>query len=409
MIWLEIAWRNVLRNWRRSLFTISIAAVGTIAVLLAVGYMLSAFEAVRESTIRGGLGHLQIAHAEEFGGYSEYPLQHGLPPNTVAAIREAIGKAEPYAMVMPRLEFQGVASNGERSLIFLGEGVEPLEERRLSQYYAQVIDGQGLERTGDKPFRAVIGHDLARLLGLKVGDSLALMSPTATSGLNAIDVEVVGLLKTGVPQVDRTRVLVPLELAQKLIRTGKINRLVLGLDDTGQTDAVQARLAPVAKRLGIESRTWTELAVFYHQLVDLYLRQFSVLGAIIAVVVALTFSNAVLMSVLERSREIGTLVSLGIGRAQIRRQFVLEGLLLGLGGGTLAALLSWLLMLGLNALAIQMPPPPGQTEGYPLFFLFSLPAALAAVAGVSVLGTLSAFFASRRVTRLDPIKALHYA
>lgn len=408
MIWLEIAWRNVLRNWRRSLFSISIAAVGTIAVLLAVGYMLSAFEAVRESTIRGGLGHLQIAHAEEFDGYSEYPLQHGLSAATVAEISERVSRIEPDSIVMPRLEFQGVASSGERSLIFIGEGVDPVSERRLSQYYARIVAGQGLERAA-QPFRAVIGHEMARLLGIKTGDSVTLMSPTATSGLNAIDVEIVGLLKTGVPQVDRTRILIPIELAQKLVRSDKVTRLVIGFGDTGQTSAVYHRLVPDLQGHKVLAKTWTELAVFYHQLVDLYVRQFSVLGAIIVLVVVLTFTNAILMSVLERTREIGTLVSLGIRRRDIRLQFVLEGFLLGSGGGMLAALAAWLLILLLNSLHIQMPPPPGQTEGYPLFFIFSLPAALIAVAGISALGTLSAFMASRRVTRLDPIKALHYA
>lgn len=408
MIWLEIAWRNVWRNWRRSLFSMSIAAVGTIAVLLAVGYMLSAFEAVRESTIRGGLGHLQIAHAEEFDGYSEYPLQHGLPAALVAEVSEQVSQIEPDSILLPRLEFQGVASSGERSLIFLGEGVDPVSERRLSQYYARIVEGQGLERSA-QPFRAVIGHEMARLLGVRTGDSITLMSPTATSGLNAIDVEVVGLLKTGVPQVDRTRVLIPLELAQKLVRTDKVTRLVIGLGDTAQTSAIHQRLVPYLQRHRVLAKTWSELAVFYHQLVDLYVRQFSVLGAIIALVVVLTFTNAVLMSVLERTREIGTLVALGIRRHEIRLQFVLEGLLLGGGGGMLAVIAAWLLILLLNSLAIQMPPPPGQTEGYPLFFIFSLPAALIAVVGIGALGILSAFMASSRVTRLDPIKALQHA
>jgi putative ABC transport system permease protein len=406
MIWLAIAWRNVFRNWHRSLFTVLVAGIGGIAILMTVGYMLSAFVAVREGAIRGGLGHLQIANVAEFEGYSDVPLQHGLGPDDVERVRAAALAMDPEVIVMPRLELQGVASSGERSVIFLGDGVSANDERRFSRYYSGVAEGKGLERVGDVTQPAVIGHEMARLLGVRIGDSITLLSPTVTGGLNAVDVEVVGLLKTGVPLTDRTRVVLPLELAKTLLRSGKVNRIVLGLDKAERTQQVRDSLA--ARLGGLEIKTWSALAVFYHQLVDIYVRQFSVLGLIIMTVVVLTFSNAVLLSVIERTREIGTLAALGIRRRYIRLQFVLEGLLLGGAGGGLAVIAGALLMMALNALQIQMPAPPGQTEGYPLHFTFSTAAAFSILVGNMVLGVLSAFLASSRVTRLNLLSALQH-
>jgi putative ABC transport system permease protein len=415
MIWLELAWRNLWRNASRSVFASLVACTGSAAVLLALGYMLSAFEAVREGTIRGGLGHLQIAQAPEFGGYSDHPLQHGLEPASVQRIGQVVSGVDGGALLLPRLEFHGVASIGERSLVFLGEGVDPDGERRLSRFDVPIVAGTGLEAAGPVPadpadpvhsHRAVIGETMARLLGVQVGGSITLLAPTVDGGLNAVDVQVVGLVATGVPATDRSRVVVPLALAQRLLRTDKVNRVVVALDDTGDTERLQRLLTPPLSGLAV--RTWSELAVFYHQLVDLYLRQFAVLGLIILVVVVLTFSNSVLVSVVERTREIGTLLALGIGRAQLRLQFVLEGLLLGALGGGAGALLAAALSGMVNASGIQMPPPPGQTQGYPLHFSFSTAAALAVVASCMLLGSLSAFLASSRIAAASPLQAMRH-
>jgi putative ABC transport system permease protein len=406
MIWLELAWRNLWRNAGRTVFATLVACTGASAVLLAVGYMLSAFEAVREGSIRGGLGHLQVAHAEEFGGYSDHPLQHGLAPQQVTQIRQTLAQLDSAALLLPRLELQGVVSSGERSVVFLGEGVEPVDERRLSRFDVQISAGVGLEASEDIPHRAVIGEVMAGLLGVRVGDSVTLMAPTAEGGLNAIDVQVVGLLSTGVPMTDRTRVVLPLALAQTLLRTGKVNRVVLGLDNTSDTARMQQRLEP--ELAGLQVKTWSELAVFYHQLVDLYVRQFAVLGFIILVVVVLTFANSVLMSVVERSREIGTMLVLGIERRHIRLQFVLEGVLLGVLGGLAGALLAATLAAAVNASGVQMPPPPGQTQGYPLHFTFSTRAALLVGLCCMLLGGLSAYLASHRVAAASPLQALNH-
>lgn len=407
MIWLEIAWRNLWRNPSRSVFAVLVACTGVTAVLLSLGYMLSAFHAVREGTIHGGLGHLQVAHPEEFGGYSDRPMQHGLEPGAVSLVTAVLARLEGGAIMLPRLEFQGVASSGDRSVIFVGEGVEPNEERRLNRHFVLITAGAGLERTEDVAHRAVIGEEMARLLGVELGDSITLMAPTAESGLNAVDADVVGLVTTGNPVLDRTRVVVPLALAQSLVRTERVSRLVLGLEATGDTERVQQALAP--QLAGLQVRSWSELAVFYHQLVDLYARQFAVLGVIIFVVVVLTFSNTILMGVLERTREIGTLLALGIDRRNIRLQFVLEGLLLGTLGSLAGGTVSAILVFGINALRIPMPPPPGQTLGYPLHFMFDLPAAFAVGVVCIGLGALSAFLASRRVSGTRPLQALNHA
>lgn len=404
-MWLRIAWRNLLRSTRRTAFGVSICVIGTVAILAMAGYVLATFTAVRESAIRNGVGHLQIATAAEFDGYEERILEHGLTPSDVQAVQRAVAETGEVVLLLPRLEFQGLVSTGERSLVALGEGVDPGGERRLRGYSASVISGVGLESAAPSSSHiAVIGKEMARLLGAEPGDSLTLLATAAGGGINAMDVEIVGVLSTGVAELDRMRLLVPITTAQELQQTHRIRRLIVLLEDTAETDRVAAILAD--RLPGLTVRRWYELAPFYRQLVALYARQAGVFAAVIGVVVMTVTFSVIAMGVLERRREIGTLLSLGVPAGKVRRLFLLEGLLIAAIGSGVGAIISCGAFAALNSIRLMMPPAPGHTEPYPLIIAFSSPAAVLTVIGMCILALSASWAASRRVTRCRIVDAL---
>jgi putative ABC transport system permease protein len=116
---------------------------------------------------------------------------------------------------------------------------------------------------------------------------------------------------------------------------------------------------------------WHERATFYQSVRNLYNRIFGVMGVILLVMVGFAIFNTASMSVMERTRELGTLAALGTRRREILGLFVQEALLIGLLGSLLGLLLAGGLSLGLYWVDVQMPPPPGQTEGYPLYIYWS--------------------------------------
>ena len=120
MIWVTLAWRNFLRNTRKSYFTLLIILVGALAAVIAVGYMKATFMAVKEGTIRGGVGHLQIAENEAFDGYEEFPLQYGLNVENHKKISSVLKQYEQVELMLPRLRFQGLISRGDISMVFMG-------------------------------------------------------------------------------------------------------------------------------------------------------------------------------------------------------------------------------------------------------------------------------------------------
>jgi putative ABC transport system permease protein len=113
-------------------------------------------------------------------------------------------------------------------------------------------------------------------------------------------------------------------------------------------------------------QTWVEQAVFYRSVKDLYNRIFGALGLIIAVIVVVVVTNAMAMAVIERTREIGTLRALGTLPGQLVRSFALEGVLLGGAGTALGAALALAVSAALLVFPVQMPPPPGRSDSYPL-------------------------------------------
>ncbi|MEL7129887.1 MAG: ABC transporter permease, partial [Pseudomonadota bacterium] len=268
LISVKMAMRNLLRHKRRTAFTVGLACVAATAAITSIGYMSATFYAVAENTIRGGIGHMQIAKTAQFEGLEDYPLEHGLSIADVAAIETALAEISPGAEILPRIEFQGVASAGDESLVFIGTALDPMAERALTSTGRRVIDGVGLEHTDpSNPYQVLIGKELARLLDVSVGESLTLMTPTTFGGLNAADVEIVGIASLGVAEVDRTYIAAPIALAQDLLRTEHVGKLAIALPDEVPVAETLARFKGTAPA-GVTAKHWRELASLYDQLIE---------------------------------------------------------------------------------------------------------------------------------------------
>lgn len=406
MKWLALAWRNVLRNRRRTLLTVAIFATGTLAVLSAFGFVSASFHGLREATIAAQVGHFQVGAPGQFEGFERKPMETAMSPGQVDEARQALATQPEVKFSMRRLQFEGLIANGDRTLATVGSGIEPELETRLSGVFARIVAGEALmpEASGDEAMQVLVAVDLAQALGVKPGDQVTIMSTTERGGLNGIDLRVQGLYRTGIPELDRRAVLMPLAAAQLLLDTGKVSRLVAVVDRTEHADSVVARVRQALP--GLEVQGWEELASFYRQVVSLYGNLFSVLGVIIGVVVLLSVSNAMLMSLMERVREQGTLLAIGIPASRVVRNFLTEGAIVGLLGAVLGLVLAAAAAFVVNLAGIEMPPPPGRTTPYPLL-IFVEPAAYAVVAlGMVALGVLAAGLSQASARKMSVLQQL---
>ena len=394
----KLALRNIFRNRRRSAITLAVIVFGAVGLILFGGYKALTFRGLRESTIRGRLGHLQLFGVGHENG-SQKPLEHAL--ENVDALRAQIEKDPRVESTHAQITLMGLLSNGDKSETFVATAVEPAKDRNLRGQ--KVIEGTLLP--DNEPDAVVLGKGLAKAMNAKVGDYLTLMTPTVTGSLNAIDVRVAGIFQTGVKELDERAVKLPIAGAQQLLQTTKVEKLLVFLKETETTSAVRADLT---KSLGktVEMKSWSELASFYHQVVLLYNGIFGFLGLIVFAIVVFSVANTIVMSIFERTREIGTLMAIGISRSRVWRMFFLEGLMTGLLGGllgvTAGVALGWLI----NRAGIMLPPPPGYTVGYPLNILIETPILMTAFLISVITSTLSSILPALKASRLKIVDAL---
>lgn len=397
--WLSFAWRNTWRNRRRSAATVAITALGTAALLLAGGFALYTYESLAQASARS-TGHLVLAQPAQFERDEDTPLQHGIAH--WPAVRERLLQDEAVRHVLPRVEFSGLISNGDKSTVMMAVGISPDDELSVKGPFLTVTAGQALAQADRAS--VMLGEGLARSLKATPGSGLTLLASTTEGALNALDVTVKGVFATGVPDMDKRLVYTDVATAQRLLVSDKVSSLGVFLSRMEATEPARARLAAAAP--GLALRSWEEQAFFYRSVKALYNRIFGALGLIIGVIVVVVVSNAMAMAIVERTREIGTLRALGTLPRQLVVSLGLEGLLLG-GAGVLAGTaLALLVAAGLLVFPVQMPPPPGRSVGYPLQVAVDPTLYGLTVAAMLGLAVLASALVARRTVRLPVAAAL---
>lgn len=399
----DLALRNVLRHRRRSAMAAGAVAFGVIAVILANSFIAWVMWAMRETTIRSQYGHVQVSR-QGYGDFGAAEPSKFLI-DEAAPLRKELRSVPYVRVVAPRMSFSGLLSRGDATVSFIGEGVDPREEEalasslRLPRAAINIVEGQNL--SADAPMGFVLGEGLAESIGARVGDNVVLLADTPGGGVNGVEGKVRGIFSTISKAFDDAALRLDRSAAQALLRSTGDHRLIVLIDRTENTGRAVDDLRRRFAASGFEFTPWTELADFYNKTAALFAKQTSFVEAVIAVIIVLSITNTMTMSVLERTGEIGTAMAVGVPRSRVLRQFVLEGVTLGVAGGALGVLLGVLLARGISAIGIPMPPPPGQSWGYRAEMLVTAPALIQAFA-LALVTTLAAsvypaFRASRQV------------
>jgi putative ABC transport system permease protein len=402
---LLLAFRNVFRNRRRTIMTLMMVGGGVTGLMLVGGFFARMFWGLRESTINDGLGHIQIFTGEHFNREEKHVLDTGIDNWRQVAASVATGGH--VRGVAPRIEFNGMLSNGVKSGVFMGSAVDPVAERTLG-FSARLASGRDLDSKPGGEVEALIGTGVARSMSVKPGDGLTLLAVTSDGALNGIDVQVVGVVNTGFKEMDDRYLRITLPSAQRLLQSDRVTNLVVGLDNTDNTDLVAAQLAPRLHGLPqqLVLKKWIDLAAYYKQVRSLFSTIFVFLGVIVFFMVLMSSVNTLLMAMFERTREIGTMLAMGTPRSWIMALFVLEATLLGILGAAVGVAGGNLLAVVLNHSGIHLPPPPGTTSpmAFRVLFVPSLMVGSSILVIVSL--ALASILPAIRASRLQIAEAL---
>jgi putative ABC transport system permease protein len=401
---LKLALRNVFRHRARSAMTLGAIAVGVAGLILSGGFVQNIFTQLGELLIHSQSGHLQVSRAGFREEGARRPEQFRLADPDALARR--IAAVPGVADAMARVSFAGLLNNGRTDLAIIGEGIDPAREERLGSGLTPVA---GRRLTGSDRDAVMVGAGVARALRIAPGDHVTLLLNTDAGALNTLDLEVVGVFQTFSKDYDAHAIRVSLSAAQDALGASDVNRIVVALSRTRDTDAVAARLRSMLAGSGLEVRTWRELNDFYAKTVLLYDRQFGVLRFVILLMVLLSVASSVNMSLFERTAEFGTMRALGDRPARVARLIVTETALLGLIGAAIGVALGSILAIAISAVGIPMPPPPGSDLAYTA----RIDLVPSVVAGAFAVGVVAAALAgivpALRLPKVPMVEALRHA
>ncbi|MDE0884756.1 MAG: ABC transporter permease [Myxococcota bacterium] len=328
----RLAWRNVWRNPRRTGLTVSatVFAVGLLVLMSALSTGM--WEKIIDDSVSMGSGHVTLTGPnyleertlEEFT-YLDAPLAARLEENPAVA-----GFA-------PRVNAFGLLSEADVTRGVMVIGVDPAAERTVSSLPDRIESGRFLEK--GKTREIVLGGRLAEILGVKIGDQVLLYS-VAYSLESAYDLfSVAGIMRLPNPSLDRGLALVSLADAQAFFVYGdRISEVAIRASEASASTALAEQLGSSLDPEKIEAHAWPEVMPDLAQTVVIDKLGMYMMLAILVIVVAFGIFNTILMAVLERKREFGVVLALGLRPRAIFRIVYFESILLA-GVGLMLGLL----------------------------------------------------------------------
>ena len=416
-ILVRIAARNVRRQARRSLLTASAMVLGIALLMLVRALEAGGHKALVESAVRLGTGHIAIEHPEYAASRD---LVHRIPAQQLQLAKEevaaAAGRGE-VRVVFPRLTVGGLAQSPSSAIPVQIAGVEPAREAPVSLLAESTVKGRFLE-PGDR-LEAVVGRGLAERLRVELGSRLVLMAEGVHGELESQLVFVTGIFQTGIPEVDRGTVQLPLETAREWLGVGG-DATSLNVILTSERWA-----GPVARAVGegLESsvgagevavKPWWEALPDLHAGLQADAVQTYVMFLILLAIVALAVVNSVLMAVLYRTREFGVVRSLGLNRRSVGGMVMVEGTLLTMVSGVGGMLLGLVLAQGVFRNGIDISRILSEEDlafGGAVIDPVVLPVVqsgdvVAILAIVMAIGILASLYPAWQATRIEPAEAM---
>lgn len=402
-----LAWRNIWRQPRRTAISLASIAFASLTTVFLLALQQGAYGTMKENVLRLVDGFAQVQPR----GYSDDPDLRKAVMQPAALIRTIDGLPG-VAASAPRASTYAILSSGPRSYGSAIVGVDPVKENEVSTLGTTVVSGRALLPTDAGA--ALVGAGLARNLGLSVGSKLTLLGAARDGSVAADVLTVVGVFSTGAAELDRQLVEIPLSRFQSDFAMGdRANVIAVSGRTLGAIQSHLSDLRAVADKRGLVVRDWTDLEPALN---DVILLDGSIsLLWYVSVVVIVTFIilNTLLMSVLERTREFGMLMALGMRPAQIGRMVWVELLFLAMIGTGLGIALGSAITLWTAAHGIAFPGAEALFAQWhmpsTLYPALTVTSALAGPLAIALAIVVAGFVPYVRVCRLEPVSAMRDA
>lgn len=401
-LFLQVAWRNLWRNRRRTFLTVGAIGFGILIVQLVMSMQSGSYGPMIELGTRMGSGHVQILHKEFHDEprveYAIHDVANRLEKiDAISVIEQSSARAEAFALV----------SNDPHSSAALINGVIPERERVMSDLPTKIVQGSYL----DGENQAIVGAALARNLQLSVGSEIVVIGTNAEGGIGAAVLEVQGIF-AATAELERVLIQTSLNTFQETFdMPDQAHRLVAFVADPMELEAGTSALTGL---LGEDEEVldWNELMPEISQGIEIDVVSNAILQVVLLMIVVLSIMNTFVMTLFERTRECGMLFAIGMKRNAVYRMTLVEAVLMWIVGLLVGGILTSLVIVPLTYVGI---PIPASEEAMQAQFSFmpntiypdlSWWVVISAPIFIGVGALVAVSLASIRLVRLDIIQAL---
>lgn len=400
---LKIAWRNIWRNRTRSLLVIGAVMLGIMALVFMAGWVYGIVNSYIDNAIQTQTSHLQIHHPEfnktQKGKYYLEGVDEML--QTIEAT------ASVSSVVAVRSLINGTIVSPRATRPVFIKAVDPAMEKIVTQFDTKVETGHYLDSDKKRPI--LISEKLAEKLKVKIGKKVVLNFTDKAGELTGLNFKIVGFYNTGNSKVDELFIYVrSSDLNPKFGFKNQAHEIAILLNDIEAVDTVQSELAAVFPNYEITN---------YQQIspmISLYKTQIGVSVTIIVVIImiALIFGiiNTMLMAVLERTKELGMLMAVGMNKTKVFLMIMLETLLLSLVGVPLGLLFGHIIVVIFGHTGIDLSSYQESLDDFGInSIIYTSPQPdfyVSIIIAVLITAFIASIFPSLRAIRLRPVEAI---
>ena len=404
----KMAWRNIWRNPRRSILTMTAIAFASLLLVFMLSFQFGSYDTMINSAVKIHTGHLQV-QAE--GYQDKRSMRLVVPdPEAIGSILDGTPGIDAYTY---RANAFSLVSSKERTYGIMVIGIDPVREANVSTLKRVIRQGSYL--SAEDTDQALVGELLAKNLRVGLGDELVVLGQGRDGSVAATVVQVKGIYNSGMDEFDRSSIHVPLKHFQEAYAMrGSVHEVVaLGIS-LGKIPAIKRAVARAVEnqdpKHNLVVLDWMDLMPGLVEGIQLDLVSGLILYVILIVVVAFSILNTFLMAVFERTREFGVLMAIGTTPGRLTKILLLESItmtIVGIVFGMIAgSLVTWYFQM--HGISIAGTSEVVRQFGIPERMFPQLSFLSASIGPILVLfiTSLAALYPALKVRRLRPVEAL---
>ncbi len=405
--YLIMAWRNMWRNWRRTLIATIAIVLGMILLIFMDAIIRGSDQAIYSNAVRLYGGNVQV-HAPGFRDKSsKLPL---LPLDNSDFVISKVNEKPNVVNASKRINTGGMISSREGSYPVSITAIQADNEAAVSLVAENINAGRFL--TSEDGDSLLISQEMADLLNASVGDRITLLGKRKDQSMRQRSMTIVGIFDLGLGDAEKGLVYINLPVAQTLYNLrDQETEVAITLEQIGQEEELISSLE--GDLTGYEVDSFYDLRPEIGEVLAQKGVFTSVLGFIVLLMASIGILNLMLMAVYERTREMGVLAALGMKGHQLMGLFLLEGMFIGLVGAIIGCFLSWLLVTLIAQVGIDYSLAEGTGDITTLIgnrLYPSIPAANIIFYGIAVvfIAALASLFPAWQASRNEPAESLHH-